>query len=387
MLDRMMSKNDDRRVRFYEDELLGYLGDYAGDYDIDGIVDEVTEVDPQTGDRYWLEEFVMRNDATCGWYLFDACERHLLPSESDEDTHEDDAEDDTVDDDAQAKWLTDDYDFSNDDAVALDFEFACDADEIAAEDDLARRLDDVRMDESIDPANKLVDDLARRLDQLREAFADGLLTWEPREESTADAPSGIIRVSDDMPDELLSEIVATCNMYEPDVIHILAEMHDDEHKGEWTDEDEKALEEFGSLIVEQMDDEQTHEEWVVLSGEMDVWERGRYGAPSWAWIPDIHDDDVPGNDTVYASRDEAKAAFDEIDPMIEWFHARLAEAHRHEDIALCRRWCVELVCRTITISSEGVRSDEDSVVRLIKAFDLDGDEAGQSLVRELIPHL
>lgn len=362
MLDKMMNKNDDKRVRFSEDELLGYLGDYAGDYDIQGIVDEVTEVDPQTGDRYWIDEFVMRNDATGGWHLFDACEHHLLPSESDKGAHEDDTEDD----DAKATWLTDEYDFGNDDAVALDFEFACDADEIAAEDDLARRLD-----------------------QVRKAFSDGLLTWEPREESTADAPSGIIRVSDDMPDELLSEIVATCNMYEQDVIHILSEMHKDEHEGEWTEEDEKALEEFGSLIVEQMDDEQTqtHDEWVVLSGEMDVLERGRYGAPAWAWIPDIHDDDVPGSDTVYANRDEAKAAFDEIDPMTEWFHARLAEARRHEELALGRRWGVELICRTITISPDGIRSDEDSVVRLVKAFDLDGDEAGQRLVRELIPHL
>lgn len=42
-------------------ELEAYLGDFVGDFDVDAIVAEVTEVDYRTGNLYWremdLEEF------------------------------------------------------------------------------------------------------------------------------------------------------------------------------------------------------------------------------------------------------------------------------------------------------------------------------------------
>ena len=50
-------------------ELEAYLGDFAGDFDVDAIVDEATYVDPRTGNRYWregvdLNEVCARHDAT-----------------------------------------------------------------------------------------------------------------------------------------------------------------------------------------------------------------------------------------------------------------------------------------------------------------------------------
>ena len=40
---------------YQEYELEAYLGDYTQDYDIDSIVDEATEIDYNTGTRYWKE--------------------------------------------------------------------------------------------------------------------------------------------------------------------------------------------------------------------------------------------------------------------------------------------------------------------------------------------
>ena len=50
-------------------ELEAYLGDFAGDFDVDAIVDEATYVDPRTGNRYWregvdLNEVCARHDTT-----------------------------------------------------------------------------------------------------------------------------------------------------------------------------------------------------------------------------------------------------------------------------------------------------------------------------------
>ena len=36
-------------------ELDAYLGDFVDDYDVDAIIDEVTEIDYRTGNRYWKD--------------------------------------------------------------------------------------------------------------------------------------------------------------------------------------------------------------------------------------------------------------------------------------------------------------------------------------------
>lgn len=57
------------RKPFEQYELDAYLGDFADDFDVDAILDEATEVDPRTGNRYWKEsidlaEICRRHDHT-----------------------------------------------------------------------------------------------------------------------------------------------------------------------------------------------------------------------------------------------------------------------------------------------------------------------------------
>lgn len=57
------------RKPFEQYELDAYLGDFADDFDIDAIIDEATEVDYRTGNRYWrdgidLAEICARHDVT-----------------------------------------------------------------------------------------------------------------------------------------------------------------------------------------------------------------------------------------------------------------------------------------------------------------------------------
>lgn len=40
---------------FQKHELDAFLGDYKGDFDVEAIIGEATEVDYRTGNRYWRE--------------------------------------------------------------------------------------------------------------------------------------------------------------------------------------------------------------------------------------------------------------------------------------------------------------------------------------------
>lgn len=56
----------DSRI-FQQYELDAYLGDFSGDFDVDAILAEATEVRPD-GNRYWKEDVD----------LAEICERHDL---------------------------------------------------------------------------------------------------------------------------------------------------------------------------------------------------------------------------------------------------------------------------------------------------------------------
>ena len=53
---------------FQMSELEALLGDFKGDFDIEGIIRDATEVDPSDGNRYWtvsgddLNEILARYD-------------------------------------------------------------------------------------------------------------------------------------------------------------------------------------------------------------------------------------------------------------------------------------------------------------------------------------
>lgn len=55
---------------FSMDELLSILGGFEDDYDIPGIIAEATEVDPETGERFWTTGALSSDD------LWEICERH-----------------------------------------------------------------------------------------------------------------------------------------------------------------------------------------------------------------------------------------------------------------------------------------------------------------------
>ncbi len=55
------------KVIFQQYELDAYLGDFAGDFDVEAILDEATEVDAD-GNRFWKD----------GIDLAEICERHDL---------------------------------------------------------------------------------------------------------------------------------------------------------------------------------------------------------------------------------------------------------------------------------------------------------------------
>lgn len=56
---------------FQQYELDAYLGDFAGDFDVEAIVDVATYVDPKTGNRFWKD----------GIDLAAICERYDLSSQ------------------------------------------------------------------------------------------------------------------------------------------------------------------------------------------------------------------------------------------------------------------------------------------------------------------
>ena len=53
--------------KIYQDyELDAYLGEHAEDFDREAIIDEATEIDYRTGNRYWKEDIDLN----------EICQRH-----------------------------------------------------------------------------------------------------------------------------------------------------------------------------------------------------------------------------------------------------------------------------------------------------------------------
>lgn len=87
-------KTEERRA-YSRGELEAFLNWEEDEYDIDGIMAEVTSIDPVTGDRYWLDEFVDDEDE-----LFEVCMHYHKD--------DDDEEDDDVDEEQEESEHMDD---------------------------------------------------------------------------------------------------------------------------------------------------------------------------------------------------------------------------------------------------------------------------------------
>ena len=59
-----------KNTLFYIDELYGFLGEFAEEYDIDGIIEETTFIDYETQMRYWNDIDEVE--------LWEICQEHYL---------------------------------------------------------------------------------------------------------------------------------------------------------------------------------------------------------------------------------------------------------------------------------------------------------------------
>lgn len=162
---------------------------------------------------------------------------------------------------------------------------------------------------------------------------------------------------------------------------------------EWSDEDERALSEFASLLADDVWDDESDDiveewhEWIVLAGELERIDSGSDRAAAvWAWCPD-HRAELPGSDSPMRSLEEARRVFDAYDPLGLWFAKRHAEVQAGEDPQIWRRYEVDLVCQTCSRDADGLISVRDDAVRLSKDFDVDGDTAAQALISSILAHI
>lgn len=74
--------------RFYINELMGYLGEFADDYDIEGLTDALTYIDPRTGNRCWEPRFLNDEEAFRG--IVECYDKTLIdgPTQADYDALE-----------------------------------------------------------------------------------------------------------------------------------------------------------------------------------------------------------------------------------------------------------------------------------------------------------
>ena len=235
------------------------------------------------------------------------------------------------------------------------------------------------------------------------SFAD---EWMRGETTEADTPDVAVT------DETIAGIEETIQMYEdeyddlrhecgeawtPDEVAEYLYAQVDQMTSQWTDDDEKALEDLHALWAYEMDDDDDDDddddiveewtEWLVLAGELERIDTGDdISHAVWAWCPD-HRAELPGSDKPIDSLDEARRIFDAYDPMGLWFSRRHDEAQSGEEPRIWRRFEVDLVCQTCTRDSDGLISVRDDAVRLSKDFDVDGDKAAQALISSILSHI
>lgn len=181
--------------------------------------------------------------------------------------------------------------------------------------------------------------------------------------------------------------------FTPDEVAEMLYEQVDQMTSQWTEEDEKALDEFGALIAYEADDDDDEmadivdewTEWLVLAGELERIDTGD-GSPVWAWCPD-HRAELLGADRPMAHVDDARALFDSYDPLGLWFSKRHAEAQAGEEPQIWRRYEVDLVCQTCVRDADGLIAVRDDSVRLSKEFDIDGDVAAQALISSILSHI
>lgn len=320
----MTSHEDDDAMSdrpFNIDELLDFLGDYVEDYDVTGIIDDATDCDPITGDRFWK------------WGALDSEEFQRIVDKHERVVLEDTLETITSEVGAAFRALRDQLDSDIDDT----------------EDD------DWKMSDRMSPT-------------LAECEAE---TREMHDDFTQDLPDLFFNLDPDDP--------ADRDAYEK----ILRETY--EYLSHNDDDDADCVEEWTEWIVlageqEELTFDAGGDLWrgypQMIADLMQ--EVGR----AWTWVPTASGE-VPGSGP-FLSRDDALEVFESYDPFLCWIENRKMEFADDLPLELDRRFEVCLVCQTVRRSEDGLESVRDDSVSMSKSFDITRDEKAKRLLRHVL---
>lgn len=348
---------------FNIDELLDFLGDYVEDYDVTSIIDDATECDPITGNRFWR------------WGALDSEEFQRIVDKHEKSVLEDTLETITSEVGAAFRALRD----------QLDSDIADDTDD-----------DDWKMSDRMSPTLAECEEEAREKGGVRIiplALSDEVREqYRPLHEAAAQFRADYDAAMQELHDEFTQDLPDLFFYLDPDdpadrdaYEKILRDTYEYLSHNDDDDEDADCVEEWT--------------EWVVLAGEQEelTFDAGgdllrgypqmitnlmREVGRAWTWVPTTSQE-VPGSGP-FLSRDDALEVFESYDPFLCWIENRKREVADGLPLELDRRFEVSLVCQTVRRSEDGLESVRDDSVSMSKSFDITRDEKAKRLLRHVL---
>lgn len=324
---------------FNIDELYDFLGEFVDDYDIQGILDDATECDPITGNRFWKVSALDPEDF-----------QRIV------DNHEKAIHEETLETVADAIGT-----------AFRSFRDQLDADASIEEDD-----DDWYLSDRKSPTE------AECEYEKLEAEHGGRLTFPLEHEFTQELPEVFFHLNPDDPadrddyERILLEVEQKCMFEDCDT---------------WSDEDKRALALLHEIWTDDdADDDEVLDddwaEWLVICGEQEELAFDDDSAPAWVWVP-TRRSEVAGADHPFLSRDDALKVFNNTDPFVLWMGRRIDEVASGREMELDRRFEVDLVCQIVSRTADGIESVRDDSVSMSKSFDITHDGKAQRLLKNL----
>jgi len=342
---------------FNIDELLDFLGDYVEDYDVTGIIDDATDCDPITGNRFWR------------WGALDSEEFQRIVDKHEKSVLEDTLETITSEVGAAFRALRDQLDSD----IADDTE----DDDWRMSDRMSPTLAECEAENRENCGRRMIplalsDDVREQYRPLHEAACQFRADYDEamqklHEEFTQDLPDLFFHLNPDDPADRGDYERILRDTYAGLFSHNDAE-DDADRVEEWT-------------------------EWFVFAGEQEELRFDSAG-DSWRWCPQMEVGrawtwvltpfgEVPGAGP-FLSRDDALEVFESFDPFLCWIENRKREITEDLPLELDRRFEVCLACQTVRRSEDGLESVRDDSVSLSKSFDITRDEKAKRLLRHVL---
>lgn len=341
---------------FNIDELLDFLGDYVEDYDVPGIIDDATDCDHITGDRFWK------------WGALDSEEFQRIVDKHERVVLEDTLETITSEVGAAFRALRDQLDSDIDDTEDDDWKMSDRMSPTLAE--CEEETQDNRGVRII-PLS-LSDETREQYRQCHEAavkFREGYdaAIQKLHDDFTQELPDMFFRLDPDDP--------ADRDDYE----RILRDTYErfSSHNDDNYDEEDNRFDEWT--------------EWFVFAGEKEelsfysdiiMLASGMAPGRAWTWVLTPFGE-VPGAGP-FLSRDDALEVFESFDPFLCWIENRKREIAEDLPLELDRRFEVCLVCQTVRRSADGLESVRDDSVSMSKSFDITRDDKAKRLLRHVL---